>query len=88
MSRCPDLARKEHSNILLFDYLVVVVRAGFGRTLRNDLSGLGLLGVPSGIKSDLMSWYVVVFVYEFGVSMTAITDTLGVVRSTLCRNVS
>ena len=23
MSQCPDLARKEHSNILLFHYLVV-----------------------------------------------------------------
>ena len=27
MSRCPDLARKEHANILLFNYLVVFVRA-------------------------------------------------------------
>ena len=27
MSQCPDLARKEHANILLFDYLAFFERA-------------------------------------------------------------
>ena len=52
MSQCPDLARKEHSNILLFRYLVVVVRAGFGGwlSINNFFTGKSQMG-SAGARS-------------------------------------